>query len=277
VTLRQVRNLAAEANYNNDSSRKASSSMSMLSNVVRRVFRRAKYDRSTCPDAATSRGIDREAWKRTQVEHELDYWNRVYPAEVGQTHDPAAQYRERYWPLNKSMFRDCSFSFADRVVLDIGCGPFGSMDLSPARRFIGLDPLADEYQSTYGADARMTILAAEAESIPLPDQSVDTVVCVNALDHFHQPYRALDEMVRVLRRGGEILLATDVGGTPRHPCNIQEAELSAWIGARRLRVLHIDCGTHLPSSWPAGTEIPLFVLHAQRPEIDGASGSAGTR
>ena len=46
------------------------------------------------------------------------------------------------------------------------------------------------------------------ESLPLPDQSFDVVVCDNVLEHLDQPARVFAEVRRVLRPGGVFLAKT---------------------------------------------------------------------
>ncbi|HET6878736.1 MAG TPA: class I SAM-dependent methyltransferase, partial [Pirellulales bacterium] len=50
------------------------------------------------------------------------------------------------------------------------------------------------------------LLAAEAHRLPLGDRNFDVVICANAFHYFRQPGRSLDEMHRVLRPGGELVL-----------------------------------------------------------------------
>jgi SAM-dependent methyltransferase len=93
-------------------------------------------------------------------------------------------------------------------VLDIGCG------LQPYRRF--LDPAVTEYVGIdrEGPLSRPTVVGS-AESLPFPDQSFDVVLSTQVLEHLPDPERALREAVRVLKRGGRMIL-TVPGVWPTH-------------------------------------------------------------
>jgi ubiquinone/menaquinone biosynthesis C-methylase UbiE len=47
---------------------------------------------------------------------------------------------------------------------------------------------------------------ARADSLPFPDRTFDTVVCTEMLEHDRRPWLTLQEMARVLRPGGILLL-----------------------------------------------------------------------
>ena len=47
---------------------------------------------------------------------------------------------------------------------------------------------------------------APAEDLPFENKYFDSIICTNALHHFPQRVRALDEMHRVLKPGGELYL-----------------------------------------------------------------------
>jgi ubiquinone/menaquinone biosynthesis C-methylase UbiE len=64
--------------------------------------------------------------------------------------------------------------------------------------------LATDASSRAGVDARF--LRADAADLPLPDTSVDLVVCQAAFKNFGRPVAALDEMHRVLRPGGTAVI-----------------------------------------------------------------------
>jgi SAM-dependent methyltransferase len=88
------------------------------------------------------------------------------------------------------------------TVLDVGAGTgkltqrLLELDLD----VVAVEPL-DEMRALIPAPARA--IAGSAESIPLPDASVDAIVVGQAF-HWFDPVRALPEMARVLRPGGTI-------------------------------------------------------------------------
>ena len=59
---------------------------------------------------------------------------------------------------------------------------------------------------------RVDLLQAAAEALPLPDRSVDTVLCVLVLCTVQDPARALAELRRVLRPGGTLRFMEHVRG-----------------------------------------------------------------
>ena len=51
-------------------------------------------------------------------------------------------------------------------------------------------------------------LCASGEAIPLPDESVDAVVCENVVEHLVNPSDVLRELYRILRPGGRFVFVT---------------------------------------------------------------------
>lgn len=94
--------------------------------------------------------------------------------------------------------------------LDIGCGPVSVLNYHrhPQMKPIGLDPLGQMYASEGLVEAKgdwqpIPIMACPAEKLPFTDASLDQVVCFNVLDHVSGAPDVLDEMIRVLKPGGE--------------------------------------------------------------------------
>lgn len=51
----------------------------------------------------------------------------------------------------------------------------------------------------------------EITRIPLPDRSLDAILCTEVLEHVPQPMEVLGEFSRLLKPGGKLLLTTPVG------------------------------------------------------------------
>ena len=100
-------------------------------------------------------------------------------------------------------------------MLDIGCGPRGSLNWADmARRRVGLDPLADDYRDL-GIDSHpMEYVAAPAEAMPFEAASFDVATSLNSLDHVDDLGAAVGEIKRVLRAGGHLVLVVEVGHEP---------------------------------------------------------------
>ncbi len=92
-------------------------------------------------------------------------------------------------------------------VLDVGCGDRrNEAMLSGAAEVVGFDlpenPRADMHGSI--------------DAIPVPDASFDVVLCIQVLEHVPDPAAAVQELRRVVRPGGRVLLSTH-GIYPLHP------------------------------------------------------------
>ncbi|HUP64033.1 MAG TPA: class I SAM-dependent methyltransferase [Thermoanaerobaculia bacterium] len=150
----------------------------------------------------------RVAPKRWKEWHELLYWKLRKRAEGVLGHGHYAHFYTTHFGLDAS-------SYAGKVVLDIGCGPRGSLEWAGmAARRIGLDPLAEQYLAM-GADRhRMEYIASPAETIPLPDGACDIVCSFNSLDHVDDVDRTANEIKRVTRTGGLFLLLVEVNHPP---------------------------------------------------------------
>jgi len=100
--------------------------------------------------------------------------------------------------------------YAGKRVLDVGCGPRGSLEWADmvAER-VGLDPLAKSYLALGADQHQMRYVEAGAESIPFPDGHFDVVCSFNSLDHVEDLDRCIAEIVRILGPGGTLLLIAE--------------------------------------------------------------------
>ena len=85
---------------------------------------------------------------------------------------------------------------------------------------------------------RVDLRLGDAQALELPDASFDTVVCTLSLCAIPDEWRAVAEMKRVLRPGGQLLLLDHVAGLPRWLRAIQrllELVMRPTIGEHPLR------------------------------------------
>lgn len=92
---------------------------------------------------------------------------------------------------------------AHGLLLDVGCGemPFARWFDGHVTRYLGVDIPVFYYRHRVKPD-----LFARAEALPLRGGSIDTVLGLSMLDHFPAPGPLLDELHRVLRPGGILIL-----------------------------------------------------------------------
>jgi len=100
----------------------------------------------------------------------------------------------------------------ERDVLDIACGEgYGSALLAQtARSVVGVDLSASTVAHAQSAYARPNLRYCEGNAleIPLAEASVDMVVSFETLEHFREHHGFLQEIKRVLRPGGTLLIST---------------------------------------------------------------------
>ena len=115
--------------------------------------------------------------------------------------------------------------YAGKRILDIGCGPRGSLEWATmASERIGIDPLAKAYEGLNGGRHAMTYVAAGSERIPFADEHFDVVSSVNSFDHVDDLDATIAEITRVTRGGGDFLLLTNVN----HPPTRTEPQSFSW-------------------------------------------------
>jgi SAM-dependent methyltransferase len=92
------------------------------------------------------------------------------------------------------------------LALEIGCG-LGVMArriAKKAQRYLGLDLTVEQAASVHSAGG--IGLVSDIHSLPFPDDSIDTVIADNVIEHSLDPIRALSECQRVLRPGGHLFM-----------------------------------------------------------------------
>lgn len=99
------------------------------------------------------------------------------------------------------------------IVLDVGTGtgvfiPFLRQSIGGGGKILALD-IAEEMLRRARAknfDGVVAYLNADVAHIPLPDDSVDSVVCYSSFPHFQDKSKALAEIHRVIKSGGYLFI-----------------------------------------------------------------------
>jgi ubiquinone/menaquinone biosynthesis C-methylase UbiE len=106
------------------------------------------------------------------------------------------------------------------TVLDVACGPGNvtralAEGVSPDGLVIGLDASATMLAQAVNEPAGNTAyVRGDAVDLPFRDGVFDAVCCFGALYLFDDPWTALDDMTRVLKPGGRLIILTSRRPTP---------------------------------------------------------------
>ncbi len=144
--------------------------------------------------------------KRDQVAAAYGRWAPVYDVVFG----PVFRHGRR-----------AAVAAAERIggrILEVGVGTGLSLtDYSKANRIVGIDisrPMlakARQRVEKRGLDHVEAITVMDAEHLDFAEASFDTVVAQYVVTAIPHPEKALDEFVRVVRPGGEIILTSRIG------------------------------------------------------------------
>ncbi len=124
---------------------------------------------------------------------------------------------------------------AQGTVLELGAGSglnFAHYDRGQVDRVIGVEP--DEAMWAKGQErARQASLSVEridafGENLPLEDESVDTAVSTFVLCSVREPMRVLEELHRVVRPGGRLLVMEHVQHSKKWLARCQRGVTPVW-------------------------------------------------
>jgi len=154
--------------------------------------------------------LEKEQWEDSQ-KNELAFW--CTQRETGNTEQIGRNgwYRSHIFPVWFAQH-----SFFNQMALDIGSGPRGILHtIKDASRCVAIDPLMDEFREQgYSLDSDyVESVQGSAESLPSIAYGADVVFSLNMLDHTQDPAKCLEEMYRVLRFGGTLVLCADMRPT----------------------------------------------------------------
>jgi ubiquinone/menaquinone biosynthesis C-methylase UbiE len=96
-------------------------------------------------------------------------------------------------------------------ILDVGCGTGRLLRKAkerwPEARLIGVDPAEGMVKNARQLVPDATFYVAMAESLPLPDASIDLVLSTASFHHWLSPRQGIAEIARVLHLSGRCVIA----------------------------------------------------------------------
>lgn len=131
------------------------------------------------------------------------------------------------------------------TMVDVGGGPgyFADAFMATGARYAGIDPDAGELERR-GTVASNT-LRASGLSLPIADDVVDLTYSSNVLEHVPAPEEMADEMVRITRPGGTVVISW----TPwLSPWGGHETAPWHYLGGRRAADRYADRHGHRPKN-----------------------------
>ena len=155
-----------------------------------------------------------DQWKQIHQPHELGWWLQTgWAADIGWKRDQLVKEYKRL-PIVGDAAR-----FAGGRLIDVGAGPRSFCEFLPVDEIVIIEPLADEFRKFNNGAYD---LPSVKRVCPIPAEqlvgelvcSADFVWCFNVLNHSYDPLLILENMVRYLKCGGELLLRVRLGEKP---------------------------------------------------------------
>jgi ubiquinone/menaquinone biosynthesis C-methylase UbiE len=200
----------------------------------------------------------KNGWMSVDTDEDPRFFVRLMDMVRGGNEDDPAQYR--------AVFDALDILDGERV-LEVRCGTGGGVR-ALVKRFprvgsvVGVDvsqTMIEEARrrTAVGSDASLEFQVADAHRLPFPDNSFDAVYSLRVFEIIADPLRALEEMARVLRHGGRLLVncpdidtwaidSSDREVTRRilhHACDF---ETNGWVGrqmfgwCKKLGLIDVD-------------------------------------
>ena len=99
------------------------------------------------------------------------------------------------------------------LILDVGCGRAidGARLWEKGAQVVGLEPsrvmIGRAKEHLGGSNAHVALAQGIGENLPFRSHSFDKVMCKGALDHFLSPSKTMEEIARVLKPQGEMIIS----------------------------------------------------------------------
>ena len=127
-----------------------------------------------------------------------DYYNKIAP-----------DWRQKVW-VQDTNFKKEIIKFANinpnSLLLDVGIGAGDLAALFKVKSVTGVDISKSMLKECKKLHPNYKLILGDAEKLPIKDNFFDVVCSRNLLQNFNNPTKAFNEMVRVLKKGGLLVV-----------------------------------------------------------------------
>jgi len=164
------------------------------------TFRDAHFISAEKTSFALAKALLANAFRMWRLRNSLfsaDYDERAYNSSIP---------LQRYWQRKrfKILTDFINTEDAEQLVLDIGCGSSKVVQSIP--RVVGLD--IDLKKLRFLKKKDLQLVRGDIKALPFRDGLFDVVVCSEVIEHLPEGHFNLDEIKRVLKPGGRLILGT---------------------------------------------------------------------
>lgn len=161
--------------------------------------------------------------------------------------------------------------FKDKEVLDIGCGAGGKTIYYASqgvKKIVGVEILskykeeAENLAKKYNLEQKFEFVAADASQTPFPDESFDTIIMNDAMEHVDEPEKVLDECYRILKKNGKLYLNFPPYNHP-YGAHLSDAIAMPWVHVFFSEKTLIDTYKELVKDLPDGKDRIEFRISRQ--------------
>lgn len=134
----------------------------------------------------------------------------------------------------------------------------------------------DQMRINFRAASGIEYRVGESESLPVDDQAVDYAFAHMYLHHVERPAKAIQEMARILKPGGRLVI-TDLNEhnhaflvTEQHDCwmGFSREEVAGWFTTAGLKNVTVDCtDQNCCADSECGTEkanVSVFIAYGEK-------------
>ncbi len=167
--------------------------------------------------------VSRARWQYAQ-RAALNFWKNKKPA------DERKKAEAKYLPAMRPYTDKLS---ADANILEIGCGALCLTHSLSQKNKTYLDPLIDDLRRMFpGELSDGEYIAGTAEHISKDDHCFDLIVCMNTISYSLNPELAMNEIKRLLKKDGLLMLSLSVHSGLEARLHYQAERWLPWLCRR---------------------------------------------